>query len=139
MRKQTAPERAHATGRWAEILFRALSTRVAKRWRFVSFRGGSHGEWRGIVDVVAIRKDAAPPADRTLKRGDLFEIVLVQIKGGSSRLPSESDRRRLRAVARIYRAKEIVLFQWRRGEPCEWFRLGPRLRWTRATGSDVFG
>ncbi len=52
-------QKARTTGLWAETIFRALSTRVAKRWRFVSFRGAGRGEWRGIVDVLAIGK--TPP------------------------------------------------------------------------------
>lgn len=39
--------KAHATGRWSETMFRALSNRVANRWLFVSFRGANKGEWRG--------------------------------------------------------------------------------------------
>jgi len=38
-------ERAAETDRWTEILFRALSNRGAKRWRFVSFRGTVMPEW----------------------------------------------------------------------------------------------
>jgi len=80
--------KAHATGRWAEIIFRALSSRVAKRWRFISFRGAKKGEWRGVVDVVAIRKDTSQPSRENLKRGDLFDIILIQIKGGTAPQPS---------------------------------------------------
>jgi hypothetical protein len=54
-------QKAGNTDKWTEILFRALSNRVAKRWRFVSFRGFGKGEWRGIVDVIAIRKNTSPP------------------------------------------------------------------------------
>lgn len=32
----TAHVNAYATGRWAEIIFRALSSRVASRWQFIS-------------------------------------------------------------------------------------------------------
>ena len=70
-------EKAHATGRWAEIIFRALSSRIANRWRFVSFRGTGRGEWRGIVDVLAIRKSTVVPMNVSLKRGDLFEMILI--------------------------------------------------------------
>ena len=49
--------KAHTTGRWAETIFRALSSRIANRWKFVSFRGVGKGEWRGVVDLIAIRKD----------------------------------------------------------------------------------
>lgn len=90
--------------------FRALSTRVAKRWQFVSFRGTNKGEWRGVVDLIAIRKDTAEPKSGTLKRGDLFDLVLVQVKGGSARAPTMEDRRRLREVAKLYRARAIVQF-----------------------------
>jgi hypothetical protein len=50
---------------------RALSRRVAERWEFVSFRGKGKGEWRGVVDVVAIRKNTSQPSSPQLKRGDL--------------------------------------------------------------------
>ena len=75
------------TDRWTEILFRALTARVAKRWRFVSFRGTGGGEWRGVVDVLAIRKDTSRSNHRVFKSGDLFEMVLVQMKGGSAGSP----------------------------------------------------
>jgi hypothetical protein len=117
MRKPTvaplAPHiKAQRTGRWAEIICRALSVRVARRWRFISFRGSSDGEWRGVVDLIAIRKNTNQPESSVLKRGDLFDIVLVQIKGGTARQPTESDCLRLREVARRYGAKEVVQFQW---------------------------
>jgi hypothetical protein len=40
-RKIPAHGKAHATGRWAETIFRALSSRIANRWKFVSFRGAN--------------------------------------------------------------------------------------------------
>jgi hypothetical protein len=55
-----------------------LSSRVADRWRFVSFRGANQSEWRGVVDLVAIRKNSRKPSNAMLKRGDLFDIVLIQ-------------------------------------------------------------
>src|SRR5687767_4375308 len=90
---------AGETDRWTEIMFRALSNRVAKRWRFVSFRGKNKREWRGIVDVLAIRKDTSQPTNKNLKRGDLFDIILIQMKGGSAREPSQEELYRLREVA----------------------------------------
>jgi hypothetical protein len=82
-------EKAQTIGRWAETLFRALNKRVAKRWVFVSFRGKKGGEARGIVDVLAIRKDFTQPQQSSLKQGDLFDIVLVQVKRGSARPPTD--------------------------------------------------
>jgi hypothetical protein len=138
-RKLLPHEKAHATGRWAEIIFRALSARVANRWRFVSFRGSGSGEWRGIVDVFAVRKDTSQPRLSFLKRGDLFDIVLVQVKGGSARFPSVDERRRLQLVAKRYRARDVVLFQWRNGISSGFFTLGPNLEWQATTGAAVFG
>ena len=43
------------------------------------------------VDVIAIRKDTSQPVNRALKRGDLFDIILIQIKGGSARGPTQED------------------------------------------------
>lgn len=112
---------------------------MAKRWRFVSFRGAGGGEWRGIVDVLGIRKDTSKSDHRLLKAGDLFEIVLVQMKGGSSRPPTEPEICRLRSVAKRYRAKDVVLFSWRRGEVCRFQRLGPRDQWVDSSAKEIFG
>lgn len=137
-RKLLPYEKAHATGRWAEIIFRALSSRVADRWKFVSFRGAGHGEWRGIVDVLAIRKNTAQPRHDSLKRGDLFDIVLIQIKGGGARNPNPVELYRLRLVARRYHARQVVLFQWRIGVSSHFFVLRPRNKWELTTGKGVF-
>lgn len=138
-RKLLPHEKAHATGRWAEIIFRALSSRIANRWRFVSFRGTAHGEWRGIVDVLAIRKSTSQPMHLALNRGDLFEMVLVQVKGGSARTPGLGERRRLREVARHYRARAVVLFQWRKGTHAEFLALNRKLEWEPTSAVEVFG
>ena len=110
-------DKAIRKDKWTEILFRALSNRVAKRWRFVSFRGAKGGEFCGVVDIIAIRKDTAKSDDEVLRMGDLFEIILVQMKGGSADMPTHDDIQRLKAVAKRYHAKEIVLFEWRQREP----------------------
>ena|ERR1700733_14290074 len=138
-RKLLPHAKAHATGRWSEIIFRALSARIADRWKFVSFRGAGHGEWRGIVDVVAIRKNAAQPRDASLKRGDLFDMILIQMKGGGARDPNSTELNRLRLVARHYHAREIVLFQWRIGVSSHFFVLRQGNRWERTTGKEMFG
>jgi hypothetical protein len=100
MSKTPAHVKAHATSRWAETIFRALSSRVADRSRFVSFRGVNKAEWRGVVDLVAIRKSGRQPSGNLLKRGDLFDIILIQIKGGSARGPTAKDCRRRASSAR---------------------------------------
>jgi hypothetical protein len=137
MRRQ-AWQKAANTDRWTEILFRALSNRVANRWRFVSFRGMGGGEWRGIVDLIGIRKDTAKSAHTLLRSGDLFEIVLIQLKGGSAPKPSPTDIARLRAVAKRYRARSIILFSWQSKRSCS-FELLRGTRWTPSSAMELFG
>jgi hypothetical protein len=135
----TPQEKAANTDRWTEILFKALSARAAHRWRFVSFRGSSGGEWRGIVDILAIRKDSTVSKHKLLKSGDLFEFILVQMKGGSARKPNASEIARLRAVARRYRAKEIVLFSWEKERECKFETLVRGNNWKLSSASGIFG
>ncbi len=132
-------EKAFASGRWAEIIFRALSARVAHRWRFISFRGLGKGESRGIVDVLAIRKDTSKPADALLRRGDFFEFILIQIKGGTAAHPSIADRNRLKRVAKRYGAHMVVMFAWRKGVSSQFYKLEPNLDWSPTTGAAIFG
>jgi hypothetical protein len=105
----------------------------------VFFRGATGGEWRGIVDVLAIRKDTSHSSHELLKSGDLFDIVLVQMKGGSARMPSAIEIRRLMAVAKRYRAKEIVLFAWKRAESCDFYKLTRKGTWTVSSAIKIFG
>jgi hypothetical protein len=135
----SAWKKAGDTDRWTEILFRALTSRVAKRWRFVSFRGIGGREWHGVVDVIAIRKDTSHSSHELLKSGDLFDIVLIQMKGGSARRPSAIEIQRLISVARRYHAKEIVLFAWKRAESCNFYRLNHRKSWTLSSAREIFG
>lgn len=115
----SAAEKAMKTDKWTEILFRALSSRVAKRWRFVSFRGSKKREWKGIIDVLAVRKRTEVAGAElkkkypVLSRGDLLDVMLIQMKGGSARPPTATDCQRLRAVKEIYQATDVVLFTWR--------------------------
>ena len=135
----SAWKKAANTDRWTEILFRALSNRVAKRWRFISFRGVGGGEWRGIVDVVGIRKNTSKSKHHVLKSGDLLDIVLVQMKGGPAKSPSIAEVSRLRAVDRRYRARDVVLFGWKRGKGCTFQRLGRGTRWLPSSATELFG
>lgn len=112
---------------------------MADRWKFVSFRGANKSEWRGVVDLVAIRKNSVLPTSELLKRGDLFDIMLIQIKGGSARGPTESDCRRLLEVKRLYRAKAIVQFHWRKGKSSEFFVLARNLQWNPIKSQKLFG
>jgi|HubBroStandDraft_6_1064221.scaffolds.fasta_scaffold588987_2 hypothetical protein len=131
--------------RWA-IRFsssgKRAGTHPSKRWQFVAFPGPAGAESRGIVDLVAIRRDHRL-ASGVFDPGDLFEIVLVQIKGGSAPWPTMRDVLRLRAVARRYRAR-VVLAAWRKGAEPQFYLLKrvPTDRnraWTEVAAVDVFG
>jgi hypothetical protein len=70
----------------------------------VDFVGPNGCESRGIVDLLAVRKNYAVH-DGTLKRGDLLDIVLIQVKGGSASRPAQEDKGRLRdggTVRRVF-------------------------------------
>jgi hypothetical protein len=70
--------------------------------------------------------------------GDLFEIVLIQAKGGTSRLPTVSDIARLHAVADHHRASAVVLATWRRGKELRLAKL-KNGDWADAEPQDIFG
>jgi len=112
------PEKAHRTGQSAKRMTKWLITytsKGSKPWQIVSFEGPKGRESRGIVDLLAIRKDHREPKDETLKAGDLFEIILIQVKGGSSRRPTKDDIKRLKEVAKRYDAKDIILAVSKKG------------------------
>ena len=61
-------------------------------------------------------------------------------RGGGARTPTQNDILRLRRVAKLYRAKDVVLFEWRRGHSAVFKTLPPRGNdWTVVEGKDVFG
>jgi hypothetical protein len=134
-----AQQKAVATDKWTEIIMRAIAKKVAKRWKFVSFRGSRGGEWRGIVDALAIRKDTSRPNKDRLKRGDLFDIMVIQMKGGSAKFPTPEEKERLKAVANYYRAKNVVLFEWKKGKKTQFYVLNKKKEWKEITASELFG
>jgi hypothetical protein len=134
----TPAQKARHTDKWTEIICRAVTSRRTKRWKFVSFRGAAGGEWRGVVDMLAIRKATAAPNRSDLKAGDLFEIVLIQMKGGSARKPGMEERRRLDLVAQEYSAKAVILFEWDRGKVTRFSKLTDDLEWATVHCEDVF-
>jgi hypothetical protein len=89
------------------------------------------------VDLIAIRKDHRQDGPG-LKRGDIFDIVLIQTKGGSAPRPTTDDIARLKKVARYHKARAIVLAEWQRGERLELFRLNGS-SWQSVSPDEVFG
>jgi hypothetical protein len=118
------------TEKWAVTMTKvrirqAVAPMPFPRWHFVVFRGPDGGESRGVVDLIAIRKDHRSPRNG-LKRGDTFQIVLIQIKGGYAAVPTAEDGKRLRAVARRHHAEKVLLAAWKRGSAARFFSLRPK-------------
>ncbi len=91
---------------------------------------------RGIVDLLAVRKNHSMQTD-VLKRGDVLDIVLIQVKGGNARFPTQEDTERLKKVAMHHRAKAIVLSEWKRKE-CLQLYLLKRNKWSAIEPQEVF-
>lgn len=115
----------------------SYSCKTGAKWRFVEFGGPTGAESYGIVDILAIRKDHRPKGNGT-KRGDLFEMVLIQTKGGTARFPSESEVARLSAAANYHRAKAVVLAVWRLGAKPDLYKL-VNSTWQAVSPKEVFG
>jgi hypothetical protein len=98
------------------------TVKATRRWQLVSFPGPAGRESAGIVDVMAIRKNHGK-SDSQFKRGDLFEIILIQIKGGGARRPKNDDIFRLRAVAKYYKARDVVLAEWMKRSHLKFYKL----------------
>lgn len=132
--------KAHRTAKWARTMTKWLvsyTRRKGAKWNLVDFGGKTKSEARGIVDLIAIRKDHRQDGPG-LKRGDLFEIVLIQTKGGSAPRPTPEDLARLKRVAKHHKARAIILAEWRRGERLELFMLNGA-HWHAVSADEVFG
>ncbi len=133
-------KKAHHTAKWARTMTKWLVTysrRTGAKWNLVEFGGKTKAEARGIIDMIAIRKDHRHDAP-ALKRGDLFEIVLIQTKGGSAPRPTPDDVARLSRVAKHHRAKAVILAEWRRAEKLELFKLNGTY-WQSVSPDEIFG
>ena len=133
-------KKAQHTARWARTMTKWLITfshRSGSRWNLVEFGGKTKAESRGIVDLIAVRKNRREEV-RGLKRGDLFEIVLIQTKGGSAPRQTAEDVIRLSKVARHHRARSIVLAEWNKGKRPKLFSL-EKHNWVSVTPAEVFG
>ena len=133
-------KKAHHTAKWARTMTKWLVTysrRTGAKWNLVDFGGKTRAEARGIVDMIAIRKDHRHDGP-ALKRGDLFEIVLIQTKGGSAPRPTPEDVARLSRVAKHHGAMAVVLAEWRRTEKLELFKLHGK-HWQSVSPDEIFG
>lgn len=124
--------KAQRTASWAKTMTRVLITQSTvnqPKWEVVNFLGPKKVESRGIVDLIAIRRDHTR-GEEPLQLGDLFEIVLIQVKGGSARMPTAKDNVRLAAVGKHYSARAILLAEWKQGTRVKLRRLGDDLQWS---------
>jgi hypothetical protein len=137
-KKKTAIKALH-TARWARIMTKWLVTHSSKdgvKWQVVSFNGKRGQESYGIVDMIAVRKNHKL-SETNQHRGDLFEIVLIQVKGGSAEFPTQEDIDRLMAVKAHHRADRVVVTEWKKGEVLCCYEL-PDLE-NPITPSHIFG
>jgi hypothetical protein len=102
----------------------AVAKKRFPRWNLVTFLGEHGGEPRGVVDLIAIRKDHSRPRSG-LKLGDDFQMVLVQVKGGRAAMPTDKDRDRLRIVASRHGGCPVLLAAWKKGKAAQFFSLLP--------------
>jgi len=134
----TPAEKALRTAKWARIMTKWLITRSSKggvKWQVVSFNGPAGQESKGVVDMIAIRKKHR--STEGIPVGDLFEIVLVQVKGGNAKFPTARDVARLEAVRKHHRADRVVLTEWKQGRKLCCYLL-PDMK-TLVPASEVFG
>ncbi len=101
---------------------RRPGSRAVKTWQIVPFPGKQGAESRGVVDFLAIRRDHRTDGGG-IRPGDLLEIILIQVKGGSAPRPSGEDLERLRRVQRWHCARAVVLAEWKKGKPVKFLRL----------------
>ena len=111
---QHAAGDAIKTAKTATTLAKAHLIRESRkhggRWQWVDFPGPHGRESAGIVDIVAIRKRWAVPVEpefAQIKHLDLFDIMLIQVKGGSARMPTIDDISRMEQVADHYGAGAV--------------------------------
>jgi hypothetical protein len=107
----------------------------------VTFYGKAGGESVGVVDLLAVRKDHGKPIAGT-KRGDALQIILIQVKGGRAAMPTTEDGTRLRAVAKRFHARRILLAAWKKGSAVRFFSYRPRAtektrEWTEVPDLDA--
>jgi hypothetical protein len=140
MRYELSPgKKAQHTAKWARTMTKWLVTyshETGAKWNVVDFGGKTKSEARGIVDLMAIRKDHRKDISG-FKGGDLFEIVLIQTKGGAAPRPTAEDVVRLSKVAEHHKATAVVLAEWKKGDKLELFRLEDN-NWKCVEATDIF-
>jgi hypothetical protein len=128
--KKTPSQLAAHTAKWAVTMAKvgirqAIADNPRPHWHLLTFTGPAGSESRGVVDMIAIRKDHGNPPLHGTKLGDVLQIILIQAKGGSAAMPTVEDAERLRIVARHHGACGILLASWKKGNAAEFYSLRP--------------
>ena len=130
----------HSTWKMANTLAKALARRYSDRWQVVDFLGPAGHESAGIVDIIAIRKSGKKPRIEGLKPLDIFDIIVIQVKGGGAGMPKHEDVKRLKIVKENYSAQAIVLFEWNKKKQITRFSvLDTNDAWIVQTSTEIFG
>ena len=129
------------TEKWAVTMTKvrirqAVASAAFPRWHLLTFVGPEGGESRGVVDMLAIRKDHNDPPPGA-KRGDLFQIILIQVKGGYAAKPTPEDGKRLRIAAKKHGACAVLLATWKKGKAARFFSLARNTRKTALGWAEV--
>jgi hypothetical protein len=103
-------KKGHLTAKLAATMAKvsirqAVAMKPWPQWHLVDFCGREGRESRGVVDLIAVRKDHSERSAQKfgIKRGDGLQIVLIQLKGGSAAKPTARGRppaRHCRAATR---------------------------------------
>jgi hypothetical protein len=86
-----ASAKAHLTARNAKTFARYALGKAG--WRVVSLDTRKGYEYKGVVDLLAVKRNNRRPDDLT--------VMLVQVKGGSARVTRDEENRLRRAVRRV--------------------------------------
>jgi hypothetical protein len=124
--KKAQRKAAHTARRavtMAKVRVRQAMART--RWQLVTFCGVSGAESVGVVDLIAIRKDHGKPLPGT-KRGDNFQIILIQVKGGSPLCQLPRTGTAYAPWLDVHRARGVLLAAWTKGKAARFFRLRQR-------------
>jgi hypothetical protein len=89
---RAASDKAHATARNAKTFARYALSKSG--WRVVSLDARSGHEYKGVVDLVAVKRNSRSPDELT--------IMLVQVKGGNARVTKDEISRLRRAASRLH-------------------------------------
>lgn len=90
-----AAERADASARNAKTFVKYALGKAG--WRVLSLDARSGREYKGIVDLVAVKRNNRTPDELT--------VLLVQVKGGSARVTAEE-------IARLKIAAKRLRVRW---------------------------